>query len=1376
MVVVGDLGGAPALAGCVTVPGMRPCRRRAVLSTAVVVVLAVLVVLSAVSPASAQGGGGPAAAPPLYLLNTIYSVDAFTEEHAGAIWQGIDAALNAIDYTTASGQRIEIVSWSPDVNASDIVAVVKKALLDYPTLLTVIGPYSDMRLADALQDPDLHASGLVFMSPFTGSSAVRRWNDRVYFTRAEPRAELLVLLDFVIYNIRARRVAFMYLEQVHFGDVEYADVVHILDSLAREPPAVYSTPYSYTDSDLNMTAFNIMADTRPQVIIVWGMPGHQVVRFLQAVLLDPRTSSATIMTCFALQQIVWQTYYGVADAPGSTFTPRDGQVITSATAYPPTYRVPEHMQLFHEQMGTYLVKKGLARDDASTSSTLPTVAEFFDKYPNRAQLMVAGWLSGDLIHQTLEQTMWTGSRDAYRTGLFRQNRYLIGGDFVLGDYGGDCSAEASKTGAVCRCNQGGHSTSLSTLQDRSWHIVPNSFFTYPASQCYTDTKVLPKPLNVLTFAIEDYPKLVAQAFDIYNMIPQAIKYVKETSASMTFSTLNMTVATAQEKFNTEVANYSVEVICGPTLQSLDIGELLAPSPVFPHPHLSKKKRNYVFLMPVLEQEIFLLYENIDAVRAVTSVGTDTNVVLRGYPSDEVADITAVLHKTVATFDLPDPSITNVASKNSLKGALVSSHVNFLIGMVDGDVPVIIDFLTTERTAVVVLSFDDLTLYYSDFAEQLSAAPTSVQARLVSFSNLPLWSDRSDAAHAASPMLSVYHALAPPPTFLQPSTLRDLSNAGFIQQAITMTETVDSASLTDTIYRNTIFTTYGVTFGPFQWGCTETTSGETCVHKNYGARDIVMLSMQRMLNPTVPQLTAAKTPSMVYTPRPGPSGLTTAQRSGIIAGCIIGGVALIAAVALILYCCIDSRNNDAAPKDGEEPVTLIFTDIESSTALWAALPQLMADAIAAHHRVIRQVIKKYKCYEVKTIGDSFMIACKDAHSAVRLACEVQTKLLSHDWDTAEIDAAYREFELARVDSVDGYVPTTARLSPEVYEGLWRGLRVRMGLHTGLSDIRYDEVTKGYDYYGDTSNMAARTEAVANGGQIVATETTWWALSDPERDAVSHTVMGPQGLRGVPYAVGMYQLNPVPGRTHAALRTEIEAILPDDGAGDTASSAAEALLSSAEGMAGAATDVAYVLTSCFAPYPPAQRMRELQPLLNKWNVGAPARVPQVSEEDYCQGLINRLAVRIATVTQARRRMVNAEGAANVGLPEHGAGVGNPLAMLTAAEHRRLSMTAASTAAERSAMRESRVLRRSLLAPLPPTAPGRKSSRGASPSGELTDAVVPFQVQRTRGPSLENSGVFEGLSSPGDAVIVRMPNELRLRRRTSHSDASELMSGEV
>lgn len=44
-----------------------------------------------------------------------------------------------------------------------------------------------------------------------------------------------------------------------------------------------------------------------------------------------------------------------------------------------------------------------------------------------------------------------------------------------------------------------------------------------------------------------------------------------------------------------------------------------------------------------------------------------------------------------------------------------------------------------------------------------------------------------------------------------------------------------------------------------------------------------------------------------------------------------------------------------------------------TQLWSTDPVVMGELIEHHNAVIRCVIARHKAYEVKTIGDSFMIA-------------------------------------------------------------------------------------------------------------------------------------------------------------------------------------------------------------------------------------------------------------------------------------------------------------------------------------------------------------------------------------------------------------------
>ncbi|KAF8279829.1 hypothetical protein TcBrA4_0102880 [Trypanosoma cruzi] len=59
------------------------------------------------------------------------------------------------------------------------------------------------------------------------------------------------------------------------------------------------------------------------------------------------------------------------------------------------------------------------------------------------------------------------------------------------------------------------------------------------------------------------------------------------------------------------------------------------------------------------------------------------------------------------------------------------------------------------------------------------------------------------------------------------------------------------------------------------------------------------------------------------------------------------------------------------------------------------------------------------------------------------------------------------------------------------------------------------------------MAARTESVGNGGQVLLTRAAYFALSTAEREQVEVTALGGWHWRGVPEPVEMYQLEPCPG---------------------------------------------------------------------------------------------------------------------------------------------------------------------------------------------------------------------------------------------------------
>eukprot|EP00667_Euglena_gracilis_P000266 EG_transcript_266 len=233
---------------------------------------------------------------------------------------------------------------------------------------------------------------------------------------------------------------------------------------------------------------------------------------------------------------------------------------------------------------------------------------------------------------------------------------------------------------------------------------------------------------------------------------------------------------------------------------------------------------------------------------------------------------------------------------------------------------------------------------------------------------------------------------------------------------------------------------------------------------------------------------------------------------IVVPCVVGPACLILLALLWAWVRRGHRDNSRAPKDPHRDICVLFTDIQSSTLLWGELPDVMSVALDVHNAIIRKMIATYKCYEVKTIGDSFMVVVADPGQALQLALAIQEALFDHG-GANELDSVY-----CRV--------TECQLPGAAYARLWRGLRVRVGMHYGRAQITFDETSKGYDYFGTVVNAAARIESVAHGGQIVASRELFDQVA--HRCSAYRVATQPLGcvqLRGLPATLDLIQLTPI-----------------------------------------------------------------------------------------------------------------------------------------------------------------------------------------------------------------------------------------------------------
>jgi class 3 adenylate cyclase len=75
---------------------------------------------------------------------------------------------------------------------------------------------------------------------------------------------------------------------------------------------------------------------------------------------------------------------------------------------------------------------------------------------------------------------------------------------------------------------------------------------------------------------------------------------------------------------------------------------------------------------------------------------------------------------------------------------------------------------------------------------------------------------------------------------------------------------------------------------------------------------------------------------------------------------------------------------------EATVAIVFTDIVGSTALANELGNEAMDSVRrSHFEAARRLEEKYDCYEIKTIGDSFMVAFRTAVQALDFAISLYT---------------------------------------------------------------------------------------------------------------------------------------------------------------------------------------------------------------------------------------------------------------------------------------------------------------------------------------------------------------------------------------------------
>lgn len=160
------------------------------------------------------------------------------------------------------------------------------------------------------------------------------------------------------------------------------------------------------------------------------------------------------------------------------------------------------------------------------------------------------------------------------------------------------------------------------------------------------------------------------------------------------------------------------------------------------------------------------------------------------------------------------------------------------------------------------------------------------------------------------------------------------------------------------------------------------------------------------------------------------------------------------------------------------VTLFFTDIEDSTALWDEFPDLMSDALSRHRAIVVDAVENCGGTMVKDTGDGVFAVFSLPRSALDASIVVQATLSGADW------------------------------------GPIGALRVRVGIHTGEAEA------KNGDYYGPAVNLAARVMSAAHGGQVFVSDEALRAGAAVE--GCWFEDLGLHRVKGIGRAVRLHQL--------------------------------------------------------------------------------------------------------------------------------------------------------------------------------------------------------------------------------------------------------------
>jgi class 3 adenylate cyclase len=174
--------------------------------------------------------------------------------------------------------------------------------------------------------------------------------------------------------------------------------------------------------------------------------------------------------------------------------------------------------------------------------------------------------------------------------------------------------------------------------------------------------------------------------------------------------------------------------------------------------------------------------------------------------------------------------------------------------------------------------------------------------------------------------------------------------------------------------------------------------------------------------------------------------------------------------------------------GVKNIALLFTDLKGSTALYERIGDLDAFALVQQHfERLRTVTVRHKGAIIKTIGDAVMAAFLEPADAVRAALAMREEIAASNRDQQN-----------------------------------KELVLKIGIHTGAAIAV--TLNERLDYFGQTVNIAARVQSLADADEIFVSENVFEADGVDRELAHLSTERQVARLRGIHEDMPVFRIQP------------------------------------------------------------------------------------------------------------------------------------------------------------------------------------------------------------------------------------------------------------